>query len=34
MVKMVLIGAGRMGHRFSQAIRQSGHDLNMIFDSF
>lgn len=32
MVKMVLIGAGRMGHRFSQAIRQSGHDLNMIFD--
>jgi predicted dehydrogenase len=32
MAKIVLIGAGRMGHRFSQAIRQSKHDLAMIFD--
>jgi len=32
MPKIVLIGAGRMGHRFSQAIRQSGHELTMIFD--
>lgn len=32
MSKIVLIGAGRMGHRFSQAIRKSGHELLMIFD--
>lgn len=32
MAKIVLIGAGRMGHRFSQAIRKSGHELAMIFD--
>lgn len=32
MAKIILIGAGRMGHRFSQAIRQSGHELAMVFD--
>ena len=32
MAKIVLIGAGRMGHRFSQAIRQSGHELAIVFD--
>lgn len=32
MARIALIGAGRMGHRFSQAIRRAGHDLVMIFD--
>lgn len=32
MARIALIGAGRMGHRFSQAIRKSGHDIAVIFD--
>ncbi|MDO6728351.1 Gfo/Idh/MocA family oxidoreductase [Cognatishimia sp. 1_MG-2023] len=32
MADVILIGAGRMGHRFSQAIRQSGNTLLAIFD--
>ncbi len=32
MVKIALMGAGRMGHRFSQAIRRGGHELALIFD--
>lgn len=32
MARIVLIGAGRMGYRFAQAIRQAGHDLIAIFD--
>ncbi|OUD10474.1 hypothetical protein BVC71_02965 [Marivivens niveibacter] len=32
MTTVVLIGGGRMGHRFSQAIREAGHKLSMLFD--
>lgn len=32
MARVVLIGGGRMGHRFSQAIRKAGHDLVSLFD--
>lgn len=32
MARIALIGAGRMGHRFAQAIQQAGHELALIFD--
>lgn len=32
MAQIALIGAGRMGFRFLQAIRKAGHDVAMLFD--